>query len=126
MPTVSPTDPPTPDPSTPATSAPATPAPPATFIDALHELRFTQQPTRQDGHHTTFQHLGDHQEILVYCHPDELADPDDDGSCSIHIECWQDGYRERWRMTIDHLDAIPLALTVLGTAVGANSDDLRR
>ena len=69
--------------------------------------------------HTTFRHGDGDRVILVHCHPDDLAKPGDDGDCHLEVVCLdQGGHRDLWQSTISHLDALPLALTLLRAAVG--------
>jgi hypothetical protein len=94
-------------------------AAPTTFLDTLRGLGFTEQDPRPYAVHTTFRYDNDDRAILVYCHPDDFTEPGDDGFCDLEVVCFdQGGHRDLWQTTIRHLDALPLALTLLRAAVG--------
>jgi hypothetical protein len=94
-------------------------AAPATFLDTLRGLGFTEQQPHPDAVHTTFRHDDGVRAILVYCHPDDVTEPSHDGDFHLEVICFdQGGHRDLWQATISHLDALPLALTLLHTAVG--------
>jgi hypothetical protein len=109
----------TPEPG-PITLAPAdVSAAPATFLDTLRGLGFTEQEPRPYAVHTTFRHDDGDRAILVYCHPDDLSGLSDDGYCDLEVVCFdQGGHRDLWQATVSHLGALPLALTLLRAAVG--------
>lgn len=110
----------TPEPGPTTLGADASSAGPATFLDTLRALGFTEQEPRPYAVHTTFRRDDDGDRfILVYCHPDDFTEPGDDGACDLEVLCFdQGGHRDLWQATIRHLGALPLALTLLRAAVG--------
>jgi hypothetical protein len=109
----------TPEPGPATLGAAASSAAPATFLDTLRTLWFTEQAPGPYALHTTFQREDD-RVIRVYCHPDDFAEPNDDNDCDLKVVCSdQGGHRDLWQATFHHLDAVPLALAVLRAAVDA-------
>ena len=70
--------------SGPTSLQPATSASPTTFLDTLRGLGFTEQDPHPDAVHTTVRHGDGDRVVLVHCHPDDFAEPSDDGDC--HLE----------------------------------------